>query len=481
MREKGGDTTRIVLIGEEDGPIRNALDASEFAVDRFVGRPLIAKALVFAVECSAKDALEERNGVGERNGEKADQGGALRGTNMRGDLDKMVDGIMDEYVQQAIGKLDDVRGPTVAWPSVDIRNDKSGVARTPGDALQFVQGVPFRLEDTDIATLLGELSRIEFTGRVTFRRPPAQKAIQFDRGKTVFACSNLPHDRMGDLLFREGKITREQHASSRVLVVESGRRMGETLVEMGFLKPRELGAVVRRHVEEIIFSLFAWDTGEFTVESGRESNAEKIRLSRSTVAIVFEGVRRKYSAARLRKQVPGNAGVRVADSVLFATVPRVADLTGGECQALEQMRLGATISESSEQAGVSMLAALQLAYCVVAIGAGRLVRGGEDAVKAKMSLDTEITIDRQRILAKHALVMEADYFRLLGVRRDATAFEVLRAYEIACQEYSPDAFTSELQEEFQHELSEIREVLTEAYNVLRHDPLRTSYAANLYD
>jgi hypothetical protein len=39
----------VILVGDLRGPIRNALDATDFGVDRFVGRPLSPKALRFAV------------------------------------------------------------------------------------------------------------------------------------------------------------------------------------------------------------------------------------------------------------------------------------------------------------------------------------------------------------------------------------------------------------------------------------------------
>ena len=41
--------------------------------------------------------------------------------------------------------------------------------------------------------------------------------------------------------------------------------MGEILVDMGFLKARELFPAVRRHIEDIIYSLFAWTEGDFAV------------------------------------------------------------------------------------------------------------------------------------------------------------------------------------------------------------------------
>jgi len=85
------------------------------------------------------------------------------------------------------------------------------------------------------------------------------------------------------------------------------------------------------------------------------------------------------------------------------------------------------------------------------------------------------------VLAKHALVHEADYFTLLGVRRDATTFEIRRAYEAARRDYSATIFPPELQRELAGELGEINRLIDEAYQVLRDDRVRRSYQANLLD
>ena len=85
--------------------------------------------------------------------------------------------------------------------------------------------------------------------------------MYFDQGRPVFASSNEPRDRMGELLVREGKITASQYERCQTVVAESGRRMGEILVDFGYLKRRELLPAVRRHVEDIVYSLFGWDRG----------------------------------------------------------------------------------------------------------------------------------------------------------------------------------------------------------------------------
>ena len=70
---------------------------------------------------------------------------------------------------------------------------------------------------------------------------------------------------MGELLVREGKITAAQYERCQAVVAESGRRMGEILVDFGYLKRRELLPAVRRHVEDIVYSLFGWDRGTYHI------------------------------------------------------------------------------------------------------------------------------------------------------------------------------------------------------------------------
>jgi CheY-like chemotaxis protein len=343
--------------------------------------------------------------------------------------------------------------------------------------------------DDDVATIIARLFRDSFTGRLIMRRGDAEKVLHFEEGRPVFATSNLPHDRMGDLLYREGKITREQHARSRELVAESGRRMGEILVDHGFLKRRELLPAVRRHIEDIIYSLFGWESGEWVAIPGEGAAAEKIRLSRHPATLVIEGVRRKYGIDLLERRV-GPAGTAIA---LRASdgggLLKELDLGAAERRVVEQLDGARGLEAVAAAAGVDLLTAYQIAFALLVLGVGAVARPdpgdtdvwGEAARQPSLVGATDLAIDRQRVIAKHAHVGEADYFMLLGVRRDASAFEIKRAYESARRDYAIDAFPDELRDDLGAQLEEINALLEEAYQVLRDERLRDAYRANLRD
>jgi DNA-binding NarL/FixJ family response regulator len=340
------------------------------------------------------------------------------------------------------------------------------------------------LAEDDVATLLARWCHDGYTGRATFRRATMRKSVFLEEGRPVFALSNLPHDRMGDLLYREGKITRAQHAQSREIVCDTGRRMGETLVEKGFLKRRELLPAVRRHVEDIIYSLFAWESGEYVTTPG-ETADEKIRLSSSPTALILEGVRRKMGPVRLRQRLgpletvlaplrPDETSVALSEADLSAEERRAADLLDGQ-RSLSEIAAALRLDEST---------LYPLAYGLLVLGYARVLsaRGpAGEAPSTERELGRDAAIDRDRVMAKHAQVVEADYFAVLGVRRDVSGFEIRRAYEEARRNYAVEQFPAEVQRDLAQPLREIVTVLEEAYGVLRDDRVRAHYLQNLHE
>lgn len=339
--------------------------------------------------------------------------------------------------------------------------------------------------DNDIAAVLSRFLRSAFSGTLVIRNGELEKRLQFDEGRVVFASSSTSDDRMSDLLMREGKINAEQLQHCRDLVARTGRRMGEVLVDQGFLKPRELLPAVRHHLEDLFYSTLAWTVGTFDALPGQTLD-ERIRLSRHPAALILEGVRRKYDLERLEACLGGGGTVVLAtpgealNAVIGAT-----DLSAEELRAQALFDGEHSLDDIARLCQQSPRRIAQLAYAWVCLGAAEIVERGADEERPSVASthfvgETDLEIDRQRVFAKYSLVKEADYFQLLGVRVDASAFEIRRAFEAVRRYFSPDSFPPELQDELRNELEDIVEVIDEAYRVLANDMLRTSYRANLH-
>jgi hypothetical protein len=343
---------------------------------------------------------------------------------------------------------------------------------------EIVRGV------SDAAMVLARMFTTSFTGRVGFRKDDVEKVVYFDGGRPVFASSNEQGDRMGELLVREGKITASQYERCQIHVEQSGRRMGEILVDFGYLKRRELLPAVRRHVEDIIYSLFGWDNGHYHTTTDQTPSTERIRLSRHPASLILEGIRRKLDRSTLEKVI-GNAStvIEVPDRERVSTIINASDLAQEERAALAAFDAQADLAQVARVTGVDVADVLPLAWGLVVLGLATARRTETDILEESTALvgETDLAIDRERVRARWQLVTEADYFALLGVRRDATAFEIRRAYQAARRDFAADCFPQDLRRELARELEDIAGVLDEAFRVLRDDRLRQTYLANLVD
>jgi ActR/RegA family two-component response regulator len=356
---------------------------------------------------------------------------------------------------------------------------------------------------TDVATLLGALHGAGFSGAATLARGDGDKTLYFDAGAPVAARSSFASDRLAEMLLREGSITREQHARAREFG-DGGRATAQKLVELGVLKSSELFATLRRHAEEILYSLFAWERGRWKLSRGEAPAEERVRMSAHPWALLAEGIRRKYSLERLVDLVgppetvltPTTALARALDDGGFSPAERArAELIDGE-RTLAELQLGTAAAPLGE-AGL-----YALAWALVAIGAARLGGDGESglAVRPVPTLvtppygerrtrprpatrardrDGDRVIDKERVLAKRAQVQDGDYFIVLGLGRDASAHEVARAFERLKREFALDRFADPLRAELADALGEIGEVLDEAHRVLADDAVRASYRSHL--
>ena len=152
-------------------------------------------------------------------------------------------------------------------------------------------GLRGTLARLSLPELLRELQEHRATGILALTSGGARKALYLKAGRVVFASSNLPTDRLGEVLLRAGKITRDQNEGS-IRALAQGRRQGKVLVEMGALTPQELWSAVQSQVSEIVFSVFQWGEGQFHFEESVLPEKERITVDLDVTALVLEGVRR---------------------------------------------------------------------------------------------------------------------------------------------------------------------------------------------
>lgn len=160
------------------------------------------------------------------------------------------------------------------------------------------------LEHQTLPELLRPLLRARQTGVLRFARRKIAKTLYLSEGRLIFATSTDPDDRLGEMLLRKGIITYRTLEES-VRAIQAGKRQGTILVENGAIRSRDLVEGVTEQVQEIIYSLFRWEDGEYEFVPGDLPSREVIVLRMSTADLLMEGIRRVPSWSRIRAGVVG--------------------------------------------------------------------------------------------------------------------------------------------------------------------------------
>lgn len=165
----------------------------------------------------------------------------------------------------------------------------------------ILQGDVARVQLPDV---LSFVSMIRRSGKLILRSGTMERTLVWKDGDIVFATSNSPEDSLGLFLLRNGKITQQQYDESKRRVTPQLRH-GKLLVQMGAISPKDLWWGVKNQALDIIYSLFAWQSGSFEfVESMEDISGERIVLALNTSSVIMEGIRRLDESARIREKVP---------------------------------------------------------------------------------------------------------------------------------------------------------------------------------
>jgi hypothetical protein len=332
------------------------------------------------------------------------------------------------------------------------------------------------LADTDPALLLGRAFQEVWTGQLVVRGRGVEKAIHLESGRPVYATSTAPEDRLGEMLLRQGRIDANQRGRVARVAAESGRRTGAVLVDMALLKPGELLATLRTQHESVVLSLIPWQEGSYAFHPDAPLDARKVRLLRHPAALVHEALRRGYPPATIQRRL-GPAGTVLALGRGPETGDLLAELTldPAERQVLPWFDGIRTLAEVARASGQTEEVVSAVAFVLSCFG----VMAPASAARGLGRRSFDQRVDRARILARFALVQDADYFQILGLDREAGTAEVVRAHRQLAQELGAASLAPEVTMSLAREIEVVQEVLAEALRVLSDESLRRSYRQHL--
>jgi hypothetical protein len=312
-----------------------------------------------------------------------------------------------------------------------------------------------------------------FTGAVAFEDGTGIRRVVFRDGDFVTAASSAESEALVAFLAQRGDLSAE--AAHRVgrRVPPFGRHAGAALVAQGHLRQDELWSVLRAHAEWLLAKVTDLQGGAASLEREvpQRLQAEPGVFGGATGAeVLLEMTRRTAKPSDAIARLGGKDAV-LTQGGARALLAECA-LNNAE-QALASSADGMTVGELIARAGnedfaCALLVLVELGI-LLAQGNSRRPVPPEPQVPAWDPLDAAAL--RERVAARRALVEEGDYFALLGVARDATHYDLRRAYQALRRDLDPERVLTAATVDLRGDVDSILEVIDEAYDILR-DPVR---------
>lgn len=348
-------------------------------------------------------------------------------------------------------------GAQTVEPTTRLRREPVA-ARTP------VAAPETRDEDEmDAPALLAMLRGERFTGCVQV----AERRLWWSEGQVVGGASAAASESVLGRLMARGLLGAAHLELAARWNTGDARRDVERLAQAGLLKPQEMREALREPVRRLVEKIAEAGQVAWTRYPG-ETPAVAVELGVPLAALIAEGVQRGTPLSQLRT------------TVIDARRPRLA-FAGPEALAAELRWpiVAAIAGRFDGKTSVGELIAEAVAEEAVVRGAVYVLDLlGHLAPEIDDPAATLAALDRQRVRERLRLARESDYFALLGLPREASRAEVLRAHAdlsaTFCEGLEPDS-----QVALADEVEALLAALDEARDVLADDALHSAYLAQI--
>ncbi len=370
-----------------------------------------------------------------------------------------------------------IAAPPVAAQTSPPRREHADLAEQPVVPDDRPLAIPSALGVGDAVRGLARVVRARYTGALVFEDAAGIRRVVVRDGDFVTVASGVDGESLVAFLRERGVVGPEVMAQLGRKVAQFGRHAGAALIAHGHLRQDELWPVLRAHAEWLIGRIVAMAKGAASLEPQVPARlqAEPAVFGGATGAeVLVEIVRRcvtpKDALARL-----GGGRARLGAGLAPALLTECA-LSDPEIAVVNRAP-GATLDEALENAPSPDFATVLYALAELGILEALAPSGDDrdhDGQRPPIDRLDEQAL-RARIIARAALVEEGDYFAILGVSRRATSYDIKRAFLELRREFEPNRILTPGTADLRDQVDAIREVIDEAYDILRDQLRRDRY------
>jgi hypothetical protein len=129
------------------------------------------------------------------------------------------------------------------------------------------------------------------SGRLVFRHQDIQKYLFFQDGALIHAKTNQRKELLGEVLFKLGKISQEDHRAIDDHI-KPGESLGELLIKKGIISEEDLEDGLVYQMREITLNIFPFFEGELKFQETADFSEQILETKIDVASLIEDGIRR---------------------------------------------------------------------------------------------------------------------------------------------------------------------------------------------
>lgn len=326
-----------------------------------------------------------------------------------------------------------------------------------------------------ISLFLKDIHLGQKSGQLIFNHENIKKILFFRTASLIHARTNRLDERLGEILLKKGKISREIYESLDTFILPK-QNIGEVLLEKGLITDEVLYQGLVDQFKEIVFNTFSVFDARISFQE-KEDLKDKIYESNLSIPahiLIQEGIRRMpfhpYLVEFLGERIFSQKG-KTYFYQLTEEEKNIFRYIDGASPPDILLRSGRFPPDLFWKT-------LYLFYCLDLIDVKGEKISWQEAKKEPLSQERLSKI--QEVIALRDKLHLMNYYQLLGIRRGASEEEFKRAYFQLVRKFHPDSFGTEVPQDEKKIIEEVFDQITKAYQTLSNSDRRKAYDAKIF-
>jgi len=330
--------------------------------------------------------------------------------------------------------------------------------------------MPHQIVQYPVPVILKKILKDKADGELIVGGKNLKKNLFFIAGDLIYAKTNLLEERLGEILFKIGKINRAQFLNINQLIKNNGKRLGKILVQKEILNQRDLFFALVYQCRSIATSTFTLISGEWDFINKTPDIPEDSRFNVGLPGVITEGANKIGNISYFRTK-------------FYNKLPRLSPIPESIHEVLSTYEINfyknlqPFKNLSSEQIIAKLKISKEIFWKKIVLFYLLNIIDFADVTVDKYY---DKNIEEIIALYEQLKANRMDYYALLGIKNTAAFNEIKNTYFNLAKKYHPDRISTAPDPEIKEKANFVFAEINKAYETLSNSHKKGKYDTKGY-